>query len=199
MKNKKMIIGMIAAIAVVALCVIGLLITLKPGVHEQFSSERAYRTEEEVKNFDDSMLDATEDFFITDDFTGSDHELRQKIFDAYTILNDKRKEQGRKALRWDARFEDDAFRRAGELPERFDHTRPDGMAWFTINAKELRAENIYKGYDDPEKVMESWMKNAPDGGNFLSEEFTRGAFGIFELASGDLYWVALFGSDEDGN
>lgn len=161
------------------------------GTKEQFSDKRAYRTTEDLENYEYSIEYV--DPFVVDQLSSSGifADLRPDMQKAYSILNDKRKAQGHEELRWDQTLETYAFLRAYELAVKFSHTRPDGTEWFTTEGKLLRAENIYMGYGDPAKVMESWINNPADTDNFLSDEFTGCAISIFKDEN-NYYWVALF-------
>ena len=87
--------------------------------------------------------------------------------------------------------------RAAELEKLFSHNRPDGSLCFTIYkdfniSSKARAENIASGQQSPEKVMEAWMKSDGHRNNILSPDYKNVGVGVYQDASGKLYWVQLF-------
>ena len=165
------------------------------GGKEEFSATRAYRGLDALQ--EEVTVDPIDLGFPDPSGSGIEQELRQKAFEAYTILNDARMAQGLDALRWDAELEITATIRADEIFTQFnpDHARPDGTAWYTVNPSIMLGENIYKGKSDPKEVMESWMKNGPDAENFLCAECTKVAIAAYAGEDGTVTWAAVFGAD----
>ena len=46
--------------------------------------------------------------------------------------------------------------RAKEITVNWSHTRPDGSEWFTVNDAIMYGENLSKGYNTAESVMQAW-------------------------------------------
>ncbi len=154
---------------------------------EQFSKERAYRDSSEV---DPDVPNDIE--FITDGW-GMTEELRSQALEAYNIINDERVGKGLNPLMWDQDLEECAVIRVQEIIDKFEHTRPNGQYWYTVDAPKVLGENIYSGYGTAKEALASWMKNAPDAENFLCPDFSSGAIAIYKLDNDQCYWVAVFG------
>ena len=198
MKEKKPMIGLLIAIIVFVLIIaIGavILIMRGSGVKEEFASVRAYRGLDALS--EEVTVDPIDLPFPDPSGTGNEQELRQKAFEAYTILNDARIAQGLAALRWDADLEMIASIRAEEIFTQFnpDHTRPDGTAWYTVNPSIMLGENIYKGKGDPAEVMRTWMNHDTDSENFFSADCTKIAIAVYMGDDGTYTWAAIFGTD----
>ena len=159
---------------------------------EEFVNEGAYR--------DAAQLDPdnTEPVIepATDGYTLSEDE-RKRIFEAYEIVNTVRKDEGLQELIWDARLEECALVRAQEISVSFDHKRPDGQEWYTIYPGMLLGENICKGSEHADMVMEDWLKNPPDRENFLNDGFTCVAISYFKDAKGQCFWTCEFGAERN--
>lgn len=87
--------------------------------------------------------------------------------------------------------------RAKEISEVFSHNRPDGRLCFTV-LDELgatgtsRAENIAGNHKTSEQVVAAWMDSPGHRKNILNPDYTKIGVGVFEDASGKLYWVQMF-------
>ncbi len=97
--------------------------------------------------------------------------------------------QPRPTSKWDKDLEECAYIRAEEITISFDHTRPSGEEWYTIFPGMLLGENICKGSEHADMVMEDWLKNQPDRENFLSDEFTAVAIAVYVDSEGQYYWI----------
>ena len=157
----------------------------------EFSSTRAYR---DVSELDGSTEPDIEP--VTDRFYTLSEDDRKRVFEAYEILNTVRKDEGLKELKWDKDLEECAYIRAEEITISFDHTRPSGEEWYTIFPGMLLGENICKGSEHADMVMEDWLKNQPDRENFLSDEFTRAAIAVYVDSEGQYYWICEFGNEK---
>ena len=183
MRTKKyMVVVAIAASAAICLCACS--------SKEELSTSRAYR--EAIPEDYVPMTDAGE--FITDGYVIPEAD-RMSMFEAFEILNTIRQDEGLKPLKWNGDLESDAIKRAEELTAKFDHTRPDGQYWYTVDPAKVLGENIYGGSEHADMVMDSWMKNQPDRENFLCDEFTMAAIAVFRDAEDTCYWTCEFGDD----
>ncbi len=158
---------------------------------EEFSAQRAYR-DAALQDYE-PMIEGGD--FYTDGYMMTEDD-RKRIFEAYEIVNTIRKDEGLKPLKWDADLEACAIKRAEELPAKFDHVRPNGASWFTVDPVKMLGENIYKGSEHADMVMDSWMKNQPDRENFLYDGFTIAAVALYRDANDQCYWTFEFGSDQ---
>lgn len=190
---KKMYKYGIFALAVVLVAAIASILVIRKNLSrdaEVFSEVRAYRTEVSA---DTEILD---DLVPGDPFAyPMDDELRNLISEAYDVVNAARQEQGLKPLVWSSTLEYGARVRANEIAVVFDknHVRPNGAMWFTVEPSIVLGENIYKGYGDASKAMESWLSSSTDSENFFSSDFTTIAISVYENNKGEHYWAALFG------
>ena len=156
----------------------------------EFVNDRAYR---DVSELDPENTEPVIEPF-TDGYTLSEDDSK-RIFEAYEILNTVRKDEGLKELKWDAKLEECALIRAQETAAIFDHKRPDGQGWYTVYPGGLLGENICKGSEHADMVMEEWLKNQPDRENFLNDGFTKVAISFYKDAKGKCFWTCEFGAD----
>ena len=192
---KKMYKYGIFALAVVFVAAIASILVIRKNLNrdaEVFSEVRAYRTEVSA---DTEILD---DVVPGDPFAyPMDDELRNLISEAYDALNAARQEQGLKPLVWSSTLEYGARVRANEIAVAFDknHVRPNGTMWFTVEPSIVLGENIYKGYGDAQKAMESWLSNSTDNENFFNADYDKMTISVYEDERGEYFWVALFSAE----
>lgn len=108
------------------------------------------------------------------------------------LVNEARAAQGMKALRMDSALTQAACVRAGELTQKFSHTRPDGSKWKTVSSKAY-AENIARGQNTADKVVAAWLSSSTGHReNILHASY--GSIGVCAYKyNGVMYWVQLFG------
>ena len=109
-------------------------------------------------------------------------ELRAMAIDALDIVNAKRAENGLAALNW----------RAQEAASKFSHTRPNGKDWYTVNSELMWGENLAKGYDSAQSVVDAWMASPTHAANILAGDFTTCSIAVYET-NGKLYFAQEFG------
>ena len=119
-----------------------------------------------------------------------------QINQVVSLINQERKANGVQAIETDAKLQEAAGKRAQEIAEKFDHTRPDGSSCFTVLAEyniSYRAcgENIAYGQPNAESVMNSWMNSPGHRSNILNASYGRVGVGLY-IKSGTCYWVQLF-------
>ena len=109
------------------------------------------------------------------------------------IVNDERAKHKLAPLQIDESLMKSCNTRAKEIVTKFSHDRPDGTSCFTAIEIQYRAagENIAKGQNNAEAVMNSWMNSEGHRKNILSENYTHIGVGCFE-SNNSLYWVQLF-------
>lgn len=108
-----------------------------------------------------------------------------------TIVNQERAKAGLPALKADSELNENAMMRATECAVVFDHKRPDGSQWWTINEERCNGENIAKGQLTPAQVVASWMNSQTHRDNILSKDFKYIGVGCFTKGN-NTYWVQLF-------
>lgn len=114
--------------------------------------------------------------------------LRTMAVAAFEGANQQRVAAGLPALVWDNDLEVAAAVRAAECVQSFSHTRPDGTAWYTVNAQIMHGENLAYGYDSASSVVSAWMNSPSHKSNILYPSFTKGAIAIYK--SGSTYYFA---------
>ncbi len=118
-----------------------------------------------------------------------DDGLARSMFDA---MNDIRERNGLSRLRWSNQLYDYAKIRAQEISVVFDHRRPDGSAWDSLNPDVIYAENLATKAYKVNVAMDALMNSPTHRKNILSE-FPMGSVAVFKASNGEWYWVQLFG------
>ena len=113
------------------------------------------------------------------------------IDEVIRLCNEERESAGLSPLKKSDSLTDSAAVRAGELPQKFSHTRPDGSSCFTALTEKGKTcgENIAAGHQNPEQVVEGWMNSPGHRANILNPDFTEIGVGYNESGN---YWVQLF-------
>ena len=119
-------------------------------------------------------------------------ELRNMATDAMALVNAKRAENGLSELTWSNGLESCAMVRAQEATSKFSHTRPNGTDWYTVNSELMWGENLAKGYDSAQSVVDAWMASPTHAANILAGDFTTCSIAIYE-SNGKLYFAQEFG------
>lgn len=118
---------------------------------------------------------------------------QQQVID---LINQERSSRGLSKLTTTSTLENAAYKRAKEIVQKFDHTRPDGSSCFTVLEEyniSYRAcgENIAYGQRTPEEVMTAWMNSDGHRKNILSENFGKVGIGYY-VVNNTAYWVQMF-------
>ena len=119
-------------------------------------------------------------------------ELRAMAIDALDIVNAKRAENGLATLNWSNGLESCAMVRATEAASKFSHTRPNGKDWYTVNSELMWGENLAKGYDSAQSVVDAWMASPTHAANILAGDFTTCSIAVYET-KGKVYFAQEFG------
>jgi len=129
-------------------------------------------------------------------------------FEILKLINKERTSRGLHPLVMDEELFYAANNRVNELTVLFDHTRPNGKSWNTINSERVFGENILCGKAKPEEVVKLWMNSPTHRANILRVDFK--SIGIAYLynptaksynpSTGEnlsfkYYWVQLFDYD----
>lgn len=111
------------------------------------------------------------------------------VFDKVNLV---RTQAGLEELVWCDELAKAADVRAKEIQEAFSHIRPDGSEWWTVNREIIYGENLAKGYQDAESVMNAWMESSEHKDNILYSGFQTIGIAVFEH-EGKWYWAQEFG------
>jgi len=113
-----------------------------------------------------------------------------KAQEVLNLVNEKRKANGKSILTMDATLVNVAMQRAAENTVYWDHTRPNGSKYNTINGI-VHGENIAVGQTSVSSVMNDWMNSSGHRRNILLDGFK--SIGIACLYyNGAYYWVQQF-------
>ena len=99
------------------------------------------------------------------------NELRTMATDALALVNAKRAENGLAELTWSNGLESCAMVRAQEAASKFSHTRPNGRDWYTVNSELMWGENLAKGYDSAQSVVDAWMASPTQRSEYPGRRF----------------------------
>ena len=112
-------------------------------------------------------------------------------YDVISRVNKERKKRGIGGLTPDQTLMDAALVRATETVLYFEHARPNGMKWSSVNPK-VSGENLARGSANTTKIMGMWMDSAGHRENILRSGFNSIGVSVIEY-DGTYYWVQLFG------
>lgn len=113
------------------------------------------------------------------------------------LVNDERAENGISPVSWSETAANAAVKRAVECSSFFDHTRPDGRAFYTafddIKAPAYSAvgENLAIGYSSPDEVVNAWMASPGHRANILNNRFDTMGVSSTNAPNG-IVWVQEF-------
>ncbi len=113
--------------------------------------------------------------------------------DTYVAINNIRRDAGENALKVDKQLEECAVIRAKEASKRWSHTRPDGRAFNTVNAKIVYGENLVFVSDITEDIVDLWMESPAHADNILYPDFKTTGIGYYTADDGTIYTCQLFG------
>jgi uncharacterized protein YkwD len=119
------------------------------------------------------------------------------------LINYERREAGVAELRTDENLMKAAGRRAEELAEKYDHTRPDGREYHTVMSEfglnpVSSAENVaYRNDDSALEVNEQFINSPGHKKSMLDAAYSRVGVGVHR-DGGRYYWVELFAGEETG-
>ena len=140
-------------------------------------------------------LVSTEDMAVYEPETVSGNEtdmLTDEVKAVLVQVNEARTEIGLTELVWNGELAKAADIRAKEIDQIFSHVRPDGSEWWTVNEEVIYGENIARGYQNADSVMEAWMKSSEHKDNILYASFQTIGIALYE-SNGKWYWVQEFG------
>lgn len=113
--------------------------------------------------------------------------------EVFSLVNEKREEEGLDPLAWNKTLTKDASSRAKEISKKFSHTRPNGKEWYTLDEKNMYGENLGKNYSTAQEVFDAWMNSESHKENILWKDFTQIGIALYITKDGSYYWVQEFG------
>lgn len=106
-------------------------------------------------------------------------------------INAERAKAGAPALTLDATLCKDAQIRASECTVLFDHTRPDGSTWYSLDPDHMLGENLAMNCTT-DNVVDAWMASPSHRENILNPEYKTVGFGM-NAETDDLFIAQEFG------
>ncbi|MCM1386612.1 MAG: CAP domain-containing protein [Bacillus sp. (in: Bacteria)] len=140
-------------------------------------------------------LVSTEDMAAYETETVSGNEtgvLTDEIAAVLEQVNLERVQIGLPELIWNDELAKAADIRVKEIKEAFSHVRPDGSEWWTVNEEVIYGENLARGYQSADTVMDAWMKSSEHKDNILYAAFQTIGIAVYE-SDGQWYWAQEFG------
>lgn len=111
---------------------------------------------------------------------------------AVALINNYRTEHGLKALVWDDNMSAGTVVRAKEASIKFEHTRPDGSAWYTADDEHFYGENLAEGFTgNAEAVVKAWIASPTHLANIVRDYQTFN-LQVYVDTDGHWYWANEF-------
>lgn len=156
---------------------------------------RGPETDNGIIYFDEeavALVGSVQDANMTDAEKERAVELRAIAVAAFDLANAKRAEGGLTPFDWNDGLETCAQVRATEIVGTFSHTRPNSSDWWTVDSTLMWGENLAKGYNDAESLVDAWMNSPTHAANILDGGFTSCSIAVYE-ADGKLFFAQEFG------
>lgn len=138
-------------------------------------------------------------FFISIVFSISSFSVEKYQKDILKYVNRERKSADLKPLKLNKKLNSIAVIKAKDMAaeKKLSHTsRKFGTTFNLLKKKGIKfgaaAENIARGHNTPEFVMERWMKSSGHRKNILGREYDEIGIGRAADNEGKLYWVQIF-------
>ncbi|MDE8135526.1 G5 domain-containing protein [Erysipelothrix rhusiopathiae] len=129
---------------------------------------------------------------IKEIIVNSEHINKDESLLMFNRVNQIRKEHQLDPLTWSESLFEYAGIRAVDLEKSFEHRRPDGSSWDSLNPQLIFAENLAKRAFSVESAMSGFMESPSHRANIL-DDFKSGACALYQASDGNWYWVQLFG------
>ncbi len=118
----------------------------------------------------------------------------EESFAVLDLINKERAKAGLKPLKMDKKLLDAAMKRAEENIVYYDHKRPDGSTFNTVDTSfSDMGENIAIGYHNAQEVMNGWMNSPGHKANILDPDYKSVGVGVF-YQNGQKSWSQEFSS-----
>ena len=116
-------------------------------------------------------------------------------YDLFILVNNARQANGLAPYTYRGDLAAAASVRANEIVVCFDHNRPDGSPYYTVNSSIVYAENLAVGYGSAQEVFDAWMSSPSHRANILDPDYEACGFGFLANYDGisDYYWAQEFG------
>lgn len=145
---------------------------------ENKETEKKEDTSQETKKYNTYVVDTGDGTAEVEGYY--DEESARAVFD---LLNEYRRANGLNELNWASNLEGACDMRAYESAYSFDHERPNGTRWYTIDSSHMNGENLALGYVKPESVMAAWKNSPGHNENMLYPTFKSVAISCFRKIS----------------
>ena len=116
----------------------------------------------------------------------------ERAFEVISSINSERSKRGLSSLTPDETLMDAALIRAAENILYFEHARPNGRSWDSVNSK-VMGENLGRGTSSTSEIMRLWMNSPGHRENIIRSSFRSVGVACIE-SGGTYYWVQLFGT-----
>lgn len=126
---------------------------------------------------------------VKDADTVSNKEFSMKVFN---LVNDARANNNLPALVWSDSLYNCGLVRVVEITNLWSHTRPNGTDWYTVDANLMYGENLGKGYNTAEELVNAWMSSPSHKENILFG-FKTMAVSTYVGSDGKIYVAQEFG------
>lgn len=121
--------------------------------------------------------------------TGANFDASSLALEAFELINQERIKAGLEEVEMDSTWMDLAEMRSEELPEKYDHVRPDGTRMST----EYRcAEIINRRAGTASSAVSSWMDSSGHKDIILADKYNYAGIGCYQSEDGTVYWCMLF-------
>ncbi|WP_036611321.1 CAP domain-containing protein [Oribacterium sp. P6A1] len=112
--------------------------------------------------------------------------------EALAKVNQIRLANGLSEVKYSASLEGASTVRVGEITQKFSHQRLDGSDFYTVDANNVWGENLAKGYNSADEVVDAWMASPSHRANILSANYNTCAIST-TTKDGKTYWAQEFG------
>lgn len=112
--------------------------------------------------------------------------------EALAKVNQIRIANGLSEVKYSASLEGASAVRVNEITEKFSHQRLDGSDFYTVDASCVWGENLAKGYNSADEVVDAWMASPSHRANILSSNYSTCAIST-TTKDGKTYWAQEFG------
>lgn len=112
--------------------------------------------------------------------------------EALAKVNQIRLANGLSEVKYSASLEGASSIRVNEITEKFSHQRLDGSDFYTVDSSSVWGENLAKGYNSADEVVDAWMASPSHRANILSANYNTCAIST-TTKDGKTYWAQEFG------
>lgn len=121
--------------------------------------------------------------------TDTNFDASSLALEAFALINQERVKAGLEEVEMDSTWMDLAEMRSEELPEKYDHVRPDGTR---MSAEYRCAEIINRRASTASSAVSSWMDSSGHKDIILADKYNYAGIGCYQGEDGTVYWCMLF-------